>query len=121
MHELMQERAVPVGVTSVGDDRSGEMRRVNSGMAATLAPGASWRKSRHSNPTGNCVEVAELADGCIAIRNSRHPGGPALLYTRAEMAAFIHGVKRGEFDDVVDAVATTTEENQLDGVRRLRV
>lgn len=94
------------------------MRRVDSGMAATPAPGTIWRKSRYSNPTGNCVEVAELADGCIAIRNSRHPGGPALLYTRAEMAAFLHGVKSGEFDDIVDGAATTTEENQLDGVRR---
>lgn len=89
------------------------MRQVNSGMAASLLLGAIWRKSCYSNPTGNCVEVAALADGCIAVRNSRHPGGPALLYTRAEMAAFIHGVKRGEFDDMVDVAATTTEENQL--------
>ena len=82
------------------------MRQVNSGMAVTLAPGASWRRSRYSNPTGNCVEVAELADGCIAVRNSRHPGGPALVYTRAEIAAFIHGVKRGEFDGMADGPAT---------------
>lgn len=96
------------------------MQRIDSGMAASLVPGAIWRKSRHSNPTGNCVEVAELAEGCIAVRNSRDPGGPALLYSRAEMAAFVHGVKSGEFDDMVDDAATTTEENQLDGVRRPR-
>jgi hypothetical protein len=35
-----------------------------------------------------------------AVSNFRHPGGPALIYSRAEMAAFIQGVKGGEFDDV---------------------
>jgi hypothetical protein len=59
-----------------------------------------WRKSRWSNPSGNCVEVAALPDGEIALRNSRHPSGPALIYTRAEIAAFLAGVKTGEFDDL---------------------
>ena len=50
-----------------------------------------WRKSRWSNPSGNCVEVAALPDGEIAVRNSRHPSGPALVYTRAEISAFLAG------------------------------
>ncbi|MEV7886962.1 DUF397 domain-containing protein [Streptomyces sp. NPDC002817] len=60
-----------------------------------------WTKSRHSNAEGNCVEVAPLTEGGVAIRNSRDPHGPALVYTSAEVAAFLAGVKDGEFDDLM--------------------
>ncbi len=59
-----------------------------------------WRKSSQSNQSGNCVEVAALPHGDVAVRNSRHPSGPALVYTRAEISAFLAGVKDGEFDDL---------------------
>ena len=58
-------------------------------------------KSRRSNSQGACVEMGGLADGGIAIRNSRHPDGPALLCTRAEMQALIEGVKEGDFDNLL--------------------
>lgn len=59
-----------------------------------------WRKSRHSGEW-NCVELARLHNGEIAIRNSRYPDGPALTYTQAEVEAFLRSAKDGEFDDLV--------------------
>jgi hypothetical protein len=59
-----------------------------------------WRKSLASNPSGDCVELAPLPGGAVAMRNSRHPAGPALVYTRAELGAFLAGARNGEFDDL---------------------
>ncbi|MEE1941286.1 DUF397 domain-containing protein [Streptomyces sp. TRM 70361] len=77
------------------------MQQIVNGVRATEIQGARWRKSHHSNPNGNCVELTPLPDGGVAVRNSRHPGGPALVYTREEMVAFLRGAKDGDFDDMV--------------------
>jgi hypothetical protein len=68
-------------------------------MPGSDLDGVAWRKSRRSGPQGgNCVEIAHLPDGQVAIRNSRHPSGPALLFTPSEWEAFLGGAKDGDFD-----------------------
>ncbi len=72
------------------------MSRIRSGMRASELRGTTWVKSSRSGPTGgNCVEMAALPGDGVAVRNSRHPEGPALIFTGAEWHAFIHAVTGG--------------------------
>jgi hypothetical protein len=77
------------------------MKQTYNGMPAADLKQVAWRKSRYSNSQGNCVELAKLPDGGIAVRNSRFPDGPALIYTRDEVRALVLGVKDGEFDGML--------------------
>jgi hypothetical protein len=72
-----------------------------NGVPAGELSGARWRKSARSSAQGNCVELARLSGAGVAIRNSRHPQGPALIFTDAELDAFLGGVKDGDFDDLL--------------------
>jgi len=69
-----------------------------NGVQASRLRRVAWRKSRYSNPSGNCVEAAQLPAGAMALRNSRYPDGPALVFTRAEWDAFLLGARDGDFD-----------------------
>jgi hypothetical protein len=74
------------------------MSTATTGIKASDIAGAAWTKSSYSGPTGgNCVEVAFLPAGQVAMRNSRQPDGPALVFTPAEWDAFISGACDGEF------------------------
>lgn len=73
------------------------MPPVTSGVPDPLQRGVTWTKSSHSNPNGNCVELAQPADGIFAVRNSRRPAGPILLCAHAEMVMFVRAVRDGEF------------------------
>ena len=77
------------------------MGRLVNGMPAGQLHGVIWQKSGRSGPNGNCVECAALPDGGVAVRNSRDPQGPALVYTAAEIEAFILGVRDGDFDNLL--------------------
>jgi hypothetical protein len=58
--------------------------------------GATWRKSTYSNGSGgNCVEVADLPNG-PAVRDSKHPEEPILVFTREAWRAFVQGIGAGE-------------------------
>lgn len=64
-------------------------------------PAVAWHIStRSADNGGSCVEAGPLADGSgrVAVRHSKAPDGPVIVYTRAEWAAFIGGAKDGEFD-----------------------
>jgi hypothetical protein len=75
--------------------------QIFNGMSAPELGDVEWLRGRCQSKEGTCVELAALSDGRAAIRNSTDPGGPALIYTRAEIAAFILGAKDGKFDDLI--------------------
>ena len=61
--------------------------------------GATWRKaSRSGSNGGDCVEVASVGGGRMAVRDSKNPNGGVLVLTAGEWQALIGGVKDGEFD-----------------------
>ncbi|HEY3894837.1 MAG TPA: DUF397 domain-containing protein [Pseudonocardiaceae bacterium] len=65
-------------------------------MIRDLTP-ALWRKSTFSNSQAACVEVADIGDG-RAVRDSKNPTGPALVFAADAWSAFTTGVRAGEFD-----------------------
>jgi Domain of unknown function (DUF397) len=66
--------------------------------AAAAAPRARWTKSSFSFANGDCVEVTNLPDGQIGVRDSKDTSGPVLRFTASEWRAFVGGVRNGEFD-----------------------
>ena len=60
---------------------------------------AEWRKASFSTGNGGaCVEVARNLPGAVAVRDSKDPRGPALMFAPAHWHVFVDGVKSGKFD-----------------------
>ncbi|MFF9083146.1 DUF397 domain-containing protein [Streptomyces rubiginosohelvolus] len=60
-----------------------------------------WVKSSYSDNGGTCVEWAPAtasATGIVPVRDSKNPGGPALVLAADAFASFVAGVKAGGFD-----------------------
>lgn len=56
-----------------------------------------WRKSSHSNDdAGSCLEVLDHHPSGIPVRDSKNPGGPALLFPAPGWSSFVAAVKQGE-------------------------
>ena len=66
---------------------------------ANLAGAATWTWRSAKCSTQSCVEVADVTDGGVAIRDSKAgETSPVLLFSADEWSAFVTGVKAGEFD-----------------------
>ncbi|MDH6114487.1 hypothetical protein P3T36_000887 [Kitasatospora sp. MAP12-15] len=61
---------------------------------------AAWFKSSYSQSGGQCIEVAPGFTGVMPVRDSKDPSGPALVFPAAAFAAFVDGVKAGDFGTV---------------------
>ncbi|MFH9353796.1 DUF397 domain-containing protein [Kitasatospora sp. NPDC017646] len=57
---------------------------------------ASWRKSRFSGNQGNCIEVADGLVDIVPVRDSKDPGGPALVFPADAWTSFVAAIKTGE-------------------------
>ena len=67
-------------------------------MINSKRPPRGWRKSTHSGPDGNCVEVNTDDPNTVGIRDSKNPGGPELRVSPAAHDDFIVAVKAGRFN-----------------------
>jgi len=60
-----------------------------------------WIKASASDSGGSCFELRRNGRK-IELRDSKHPDGAILNdFTSAELAAFIDGARRGEFDHLI--------------------
>ena len=59
-----------------------------------------WVKASRSASSGECVELRRH-DGHIEVRDSKDPDGPVLRFTTGELAAWLDGAQRHEFDHLL--------------------
>jgi hypothetical protein len=59
---------------------------------------ARWQKSTYSMGSGQCVEMAQLPGGDVAVRDSKNQTGPMLRFSASEWRIFVVGIKGAEFN-----------------------
>ncbi|MEU5025955.1 DUF397 domain-containing protein [Streptomyces milbemycinicus] len=74
---------------------------VYSGMPAMDLGTEGWEKPWSGTNGGTCIEAKKLPDGRVALRQSTDPAGPALIYSRAEVASFLEAAKAGRADFLI--------------------
>jgi hypothetical protein len=57
-----------------------------------------WFKSSFSANGQSCVECARLPGGGMAVRDTKDPDGPTLIFTSEDWEAFTRGIRAGELD-----------------------
>jgi hypothetical protein len=65
-------------------------------VEAAVLGSAQWHKSSRSGSTGECVEVADGLPNAVAVRDSKNPDGPALVFSRDEWTTFVTKLRSGE-------------------------
>jgi hypothetical protein len=76
------------------------LRRRSNKLTKNDYVSQNWIKSSLSYANGSCVEVGDLKGGLVGIRNSRDVTGPVLRFTSDEWKAFMHGIRKGDFDSI---------------------
>ncbi|MCG6497432.1 DUF397 domain-containing protein [Kitasatospora sp. A2-31] len=55
------------------------------------------KSSYSADNAGECIEVAPGFPGVVPVRDSKDPGGPALVFSDAAWRSFVAGVRAGDF------------------------
>ena len=64
--------------------------------SSTALEDAQWQRSSHSTQMNNCVETALVPPGrLLAVRDSKNPGGPALLFGPAAWTGLVSVLRSG--------------------------
>jgi hypothetical protein len=63
-------------------------------LPTSLGP---WRRTSFCGVENTCVDVA-FGPATVAVRDSKDPSGPVLLFTPAEWERFLLGIHHGEFE-----------------------
>lgn len=57
-----------------------------------------WFKSSKSSANGQCTMCARLPNGDMAVKDSKDPHGPVLLFSATEWQAFTRNIKHDDLN-----------------------